>query len=341
MMPRWRRPPPIKIPPHHDLPTHKRPKLEDFPKSFHGSNSSIDRLLDSIDLKSSKKYLLVFDIDGTLMQSFPNDMVFDIERAGKTPRAVIQKLDEINEKYSDKLKAVCLTARNLQDFSLIRSFNQIPIYGAFGYAKVTKEDGYQPHFEKHLQGFLDILGCGNYGSPEFGTSVLAMQYLQRFLEPFEIQPLIDYTVDPNAVCLKLRKSTIDYKDDIKGLVLDVLRKTPTTVGLEPDEHWTCTESVDGSYLIFNNGKIAFDKANGMKFILDEEKIDKDTTVIIFGDSGTDLKAMQEAKRKLGKDRAINVAVGTQLAKDKDVDFIFRDHIDTRRFVGRLADRLVA
>ncbi len=325
--------------PPHALPKYKRPKLEDFSKKFHGSNTAIDQLLNRIDLKSKKKYLLVFDIDGTMMQSFPNDMFFDVHRAGKSPDALVQKLTEINAKYPNKVKAVSLTARNLEEFKLWETFNQISIYGAFGYAH-QKERDYIPHFLTSLQGYLDDPLPAMY-VPEYGISELAKEYLRRGLQPFEIHPLMDFTVDPNAVCLKLRDHNIKYKEDIKGLVLHILKETPKQVRLNADEHWICTESTDGSYLIFNNGKTPFNKADGINYVLRNENIDDDTTVIIFGDSGTDLKAMKEDKKVLGKDRVINVAVGSQIAKEKDVDLVFRDHIDTRRFVGRLAQKLAA
>ena len=79
----------------------------------------------------------------------------------------------------------------------------------------------------------------------------------------------------------------------------------------------------------------------IKLILEREKVDDDTTVVIFGDTGTDLMAMQEAKRVLGQDRVINVAVGSKLANEEAVDTVFRDHIDTRRFIGRLQAKLKA
>ena len=308
------------LPPKHKIQKHTRPQLEDFPAKFHGSNSAIDKLLDQIDLQSGKKYLLVFDIDGTLMDAFPNEMMFDITRNGKSPDAAILTLAEINRMENPQMKAVCLTARCNDDFFLTPSFDDMPLYGNFGYAKShSVESGRDFHKDR-----TEIM-------PELRENYFNHMYLVSALHKAGIQQNTDIAYDPNSFYIKLRDHNIHHKENIRQYVLSIL-----------DRHgkkWSSIDSPDGSLIIFNNDEKPFDKAIGINHVIKREQVDDDTTLVIFGDTGTDLKAMQEAKRVLGDDRVINVAVGSKLANEDAVDTVFRDHIDTRRFIGRLYKKL--
>ena len=308
------------LPPQHQIKNHIRPSCSNFPTSFHGSKSSIDKLLEQIDLNSDKKYLLAFDIDGTLMDAFPNEMMFDIWRNGKSPDAAIKTLTEINNLKHPQLRSVCLTARCNDDFRLIPAFDDMPVYGNLGYLKTHNiRSAKDFHSDR-----MELL-------PELLENHFNHMCLIKFLGPYGIQQNTDIVYDPNSFYLKLRGHNIDDKDKIIKNILEFLNHS--------GGNWSSSNSPDGTLIIFDNPEKPFDKVKGINHLIERESIGKDTTLVIFGDSGTDLAAMQEAKRVLGKDSVINVAVGAKLAKEKAVDTVFIDFIDTRRFIGRLNKKI--
>lgn len=309
-------------PPLKELPRTIRPKSQDFPNTWHGSNSAIDQVLNRIDLKSGKKYLLVFDIDGTLMQAFPNETMFDIDRAGKSPTAVMKVLDDINA-MTLPVKSACLTARCNHDFDLVAAFDNIPLYGNFGFAK---RKGF---------GFWEPAESRNTLLPRIFPTVLTMQEVRSYLSSCGVQLGTDFSGDPNSFYFKLRDHNLHLKDTIKQKLLSFLNHGQQ----DAEKKWSVEESPDGSLLIFINPREPFDKAKGINYVMRDEGVDGDTVVFIFGDSGTDYLAMQEAKRCLGASKVINVGVGPKLADKPGVDYCFRDHIDTRRFIGRLKSKL--
>jgi hydroxymethylpyrimidine pyrophosphatase-like HAD family hydrolase len=310
----------VGLPPQHPIKNHTRPPTSDFPTSLHDTNSSINKLLEQIDLNSGKKYLLAFDIDGTLMDAFPNEMMFDIWRNGKSPDAAIQTLTKINNLKHPKIRSVCLTARCNDDFRLIPAFDDMPVYGNFGYLRTHNIRSAKDFHHDRMELLPELLD--NYFNHR--SFILA-------LSRFGIQQNTDIVYDPNSFYLKLRDHNIDDKDKIKKVALAILNYS--------GRNWDSIESPDGTLIIFNNLEKPFDKAKGINHLIERESVNKDTTLVIFGDSGTDLAAMQEAKRVLGKDRVINVAVGAKLAKEEVVDTVFRDFIDTKRFIGRLNQKI--
>jgi hypothetical protein len=308
------------LPPRHKIERFKRPDSRDFPESFHGSNSAIEDLLGKIDLNSGRKYLLAFDIDGTLMDAFPNEMMFDIWREGKSPDAAIKVLTDINALDDPRLRSVCLTARCNEDFRLIPSFDDMPVYGNFGYLKTHNQVSAKDFHEDRTELM-----------PELLENHMNHMNLVEILHHAGIQQNTDLVYDPNSFYLKLRDHNIHHKEKIIEVALSILNRH--------GNQWSHLESPDGRLIIFNNDEKPFDKAKGVRHLINREQVDNDTTLVIFGDTGTDLKAMQEAKRVLGEDRVINVAVGSKLAAEDAVDTVLRDHIDTRRFIGRLYKKL--
>jgi len=307
------------LPPKHTITQNRRPEKNSFPKTFHSSNSSIDNLIKKIDLKSGKKYLLAFDIDGTLMGAFPNEMMFDIWREGKSPDGSIETLTKINSLKLPQLRSVCLTARCNDDFCLVPAFDDMPVYGNFGYLK-THSINSSKEFHQDRSAIQEEL-FKNY----FNHMVLIPT-----LSRFGIQQNTDIVYDPNSFYLKLRNHNIKIKNIIIKITLGILN--------QGGENWTSDESPDGTLIIFSNSDKPFDKAKGIQHLIKRENIDKDTTLVIFGDSGTDLLAMQEAKKQLGKNQVINVAVGPKLASERAVDIVFRDFNDTGKFIRRLYDK---
>jgi len=310
------------LPPPHTITQNRRPEKKSFPKTFHSSNSSIDNLIRKIDLKSGKKYLLAFDIDGTLMDTFPNEMMFDIWRESKSPDASIKTLSNINSLNHPQLRSVCLTARCNDDFLLVPVFDDMPVYGNFGYLKTHPNSSYKEFHKDRSEILGDLL-----------DNLFNHMALIHALHKFGIQQNTDIVYDPNSFYLKLRNHNIEKKDNIIKITLGFLNHGG-------EENWTSDESPDGTLIIFSNSSKPFDKAQGIKHLISRENIDKDTTLVIFGDSGTDLLAMNEAKKKLGRNRVINVAVGSKLANEGAVDIVFRDFIDTRKFIGRLYNKIL-
>lgn len=287
-------------------------------------SNDAQRLLSKIE--PGKKYLLVIDLDGTVFIQHDNLLIEDMHLLNPDfPFHTFRHLDGISQQSKIVIKPVILTARASTDVQSGFGSRLLGLdkYTCFGFSHATNL-----RKTKYPEG---ITFNHKSSEPNFQNAINDwMQEVRRilkFLDELDLQN-IPFTGDPNAFYIRLNDENKMYKNRIIDFVIkgnnDVFR-------------WKPQQSKDGYVLIFANEYLPFDKADGLDFIFKHQGIktdDQDQIVIIFGDSGTDLKAMRRAKELLPKDQVLNVRVGGAIS-DPDIDFSFNGPRDMVGFVEAL------
>ncbi len=266
-------------------------------------------------LDPSRKYFLIFDIDGTLRP----DMVEALDhRHPKISAKTAKQLSELNNVLG--LEIIILTARSYID--LFRS-----------------------NFPRNIRKYC---GCGRqiidndvltYARDEFARSydetVIFIDLLKDIFGR-ELVSQIDFLVTPGDFALYFDAE--DY-DESKKQVLEKVNFL-----LEKSKRWQYTDF--GKEIIFLDTKYKYDKGDAVWDILEPRDFDAVAThVFMFGDSLADHQAMKSLRayqkhypnKKL---KVVNVSVGPKLDKvEEAIDHRFPSYTETLDFIDKLHDEL--
>ncbi len=265
-------------------------------------------------LEASRKYFLIFDIDGTLRP----DMVEALDhRHPKISAKTAKQLSELNTVPG--LEVVILTARSYLD--LFRS-----------------------NFPRNIRKYC---GCGRqiidndvltYAREEFSRSYdETVMFIDLLKDLFgrELTAQIDFLVTPGDFALYF--DVEDYAS-VKSQVLEKVNFL-----LHNSSRWKFTDF--GKELIFLDTKYKYDKGDAVLDILDQTDLDTTVThVFMFGDSLADYQAMKalrayQVRYPSKKLKVSNVSVGPKLGEQPDIDFRFPSYTETLDFIDKLHSAL--
>ncbi len=262
-------------------------------------------------LDPSRKYFLIFDIDGTLRP----DMVEALDhRHPKIAAKTAKQLSELNTVPG--LEVIILTARSYID--LFRS-----------------------NFPRNVRKYC---GCGRqiidndvltYAREEFARSydetVIFIDLLKDILGR-EVVSDIDFLVTPGDFALYF--DVEDYAE-VKKATLEKINFL-----LERSSRWQISDF--GKELIFLDTKYKYDKGDAVWDILDTKDLDTvPTQVFMFGDSQADYQAMKGLRAYQKhypnkKMKVANISVGPKLDKTEEgIDFRFPSYTETLDFIDKL------
>ncbi len=265
-------------------------------------------------LDPSRKYFLIFDIDGTLR---PDQVEALDHRHPKISAKTAKQLSELNTVPG--LELIILTARSYID--LFRS-----------------------NFPRNVRKYC---GCGRqiidndvltYAREEFARSYdETVMFIDLLKDVFgrEISSQIDFLVTPGDFAL--------YFDveDYSSLKQEVLTKVEFL--LAKSSRWQFNDF--GKELIFLDTKYKYDKGDAVWDILSYKELDSvSTQVFMFGDSLADYQAMKSLRayqihhpnKKL---KVSNVSVGPKLNEQAGVDYRFPAYTETLDFIDKLHQAL--
>jgi|GEM_PF-7134183 len=284
------------------------------------ANSSSDLLAkflfaDNKSLDPSRRYFLIFDIDGTLRP----DMVEALDhRHPKIAAKTAKQLSELNTVPG--LEIIILTARS-------------PI------------DLFRSNFPRNVRKYC---GCGRqmidndvltYAREEFSRSydetVIFIDLLKDILGR-EVVSDIDFLVTPGDFALYF--DTEDYTK-VKQEALAKINFL-----LEKSNRWQVSDF--GKELIFLDTKYKYDKGDAIWDILAHKDLDSvSTQVFMFGDSPADHQAMKGLRAYQKhypnkKMKVANISVGPKLnAVTNDIDLRFPSYTETLDFIDKLHSAL--
>ncbi len=262
-------------------------------------------------LDPSRKYFLIFDIDGTLRP----DMVEALDhRHPKIAAKTAKQLSELNTVPG--LELIILTARSYID--LFRS-----------------------NFPRNVRKYC---GCGRqiidndvltYAREEFARSydetVIFIDLLKDILGR-EVVSDIDFLVTPGDFALYF--DVEDYAE-VKRMTLEKINFL-----LERSSRWQVSDF--GKELIFLDTKYKYDKGDAVWDILDTRDLDAvPTQVFMFGDSLADYQAMKGLRAYQKhypnkKMKVANISVGPKLNNTAEgIDFRFPSYTETLDFIDKL------
>ncbi len=266
-------------------------------------------------LDPSRKYFLIFDIDGTLRP----DMVEALDhRHPKISAKTAKQISELNTVTG--IEIIILTARS-------------PI------------DLFRSNFPRNVRKYS---GCGRqiidndvltYARDEFSRSydetVIFIDLLKDILGR-EVVSDIDFLVTPGDFALYF--DTEDYSK-VKQEALAKINFL-----LEKSNRWQISDF--GKELIFLDTKYKYDKGDAIWDILAHQDLGSIATqVFMFGDSPADHQAMKALRayqkhypnKKL---KVSNVSVGSKLDKvEEAIDYRFPSYTETLDFIDKLHQEL--
>lgn len=275
-------------------------------------SSQVNLLLEKFNKNDldDRKYLLIFDIDGTLR---PDE---------------IESLDHRHPRIPPE------TALQLRDLNAL-SYIDIIILTARSYIDLFKSN-----FPKEI---IKYCGCGKqildneiltYAREDFRRSydetVIFIELIKDLIGK-HLQSKVDYLITPGDFALYFNRD--DYKAEKKEIMskLDLF--------LAESTRWRISDF--GKELIFHDNKYHYDKGNAAKDIMSD--LDLETKVVhafMFGDSAMDYKAMlglrdyqkQNPSKRL---KVNNISVGPKLIEKDLIDFRFDSYNDTIDFIEAL------
>lgn len=267
-------------------------------------------LLGKFTFADNKRYLLIFDIDGTLR---PDEIESLEHRYPKIDPEVSKMLMELNTRKD--MDVIILTARSYLDVFKSNLPKSITKYCGCGKQLIEN----------------DIL---KYARPEFEQSyqetVMFIDILKDILGKKLIANL-DFLITPGdfAIYFDLK----DYKE-LKIQVMQVLNFI-----LLNSSRWELLDF--GKEVVFRDTKYIYDKGDSACEIIQPiVGEDHPTQVCMFGDSMTDYSAMTklrafQVENPTLRMKVSNVCVGNKLSDLENVDYVFDNYNTTLDFVREL------
>lgn len=271
-------------------------------------------LLTKFNFTKDRKYLLIFDIDGTLR---PDTIDALDHRHPKIAPDTARKLGDLN--LADNLEIIILTARSYVDL-------------------------YKSNFPANIVKFC---GCGKqiidndilrYAREEFAKSydetVMFIDILRDVLGKTLISA-VDFLVTAGDFAMYFHQN--DFAES-KNRIMEKINFL-----LENSSRWRIGDF--GKEIVFHDTRYRYDKGDAVKDIMDNQDLNIPTHVFMFGDSPADHLAMI-GLRKYQKDypnkrlKVNNIRVGEKVTMDEYIDFSFESYKDTNLFIDLLYQKII-
>lgn len=277
-----------------------------------------------------KKYFFVIDLDNTIWGQHDNLTLQELvmQRHLDFPFATLHEIRALEESTKYQIKPTVLTARTSTD---VQGGNDL--FG--GRLPLLDLDKYCSNGIVHCKNLWGTrFPEGLTFSPRLPTKTLeawrseAVRVLRKITELDPSRVKMTFAGDANAFYISFQEDSLKFKDQLTKFICG-----------KEDEHfkWESVDSKDGYLRIFVNKRLPFTKADGLDFLLEHQKVDltdPNIRIVVFGDSSSDLMAMQRAKEILPRHKVMNVRVGGAI-DDSCIDYSFRDINDTQRFFAEL------
>ena len=270
-------------------------------------------LLDKFDLDKETRFLLIFDVDGTLR---PDTVDCLDHRHPKIHPEAAKQLMELNT--HPRVTVSILTARSYVD-----------IYRSNLPKNITKYCGFGKQIVEN-----DIL---RYPRPDFNRAydeiTMFIDIIKDILGP-KLTASLDFLITPGDFAIYF---DADNYQEQKEKIMEIIE-----IVIFNSQRWSIMDF--GKEIIFRDAKYPYDKGDAIKDILDGTDLNKLTQVFFFGDSNDDYKAMQGLRsyQKLHPQKRIkvnNICVGPALKGREFVDMEFESYKETLSFVSGLHDKL--
>jgi histidinol phosphatase-like enzyme len=287
----------------------------------------------------TKKYLLIFDLDGTIFRKFDNLYISDfINNENYFPSQTFKRLVETNQFAEAKLKSVVLTARAMPDIFLMNQQNPntrgLDYYSSFGYVRHKADPSTGKFHNLYRASALNDLqraAGSNWDS----------LYRQLNLIFFMFQGITLVGDETGFYIRFLKSDSAEKREQVLSQIRRIFDNANWAIKLRNpwisenekpfdfEEFW----SQDRNLVVFNNKTFAIQKDFGIDFIAEQEKIDKDTQIFYFGDSSSDLVAMKKLKEQF-PNQVTNIRIGSDIP-DSSIHYTFDDPTSTQDFIKRL------
>jgi hypothetical protein len=300
----------------------------------------VQLVLDKIDFNHpTKKYLLIFDLDGTIFRKFDNLYISDfINNENYFPSQTFKRLVETNQFAEAKLKSVVLTARAMPDIFLMNQQNPntrgLDYYSSFGYVRHRADPSTGKFHNLYRASALNDLqraAGSNWDSLYRQLNLIFFTFQGITLVGDETGFYIRFLESDSAekreqVLIKIRRIFENANWAIKKINPWISENEKP---FDFEEFW----SKDRNLVVFNNKTFAIQKDFGIDFIAEQEKINKNTKIFYFGDSSTDLVAMKKLEEKF-PNQVTNISIGPDIC-DSSIHYTFDDPTLTQVFIKRL------
>ncbi|MDA0772496.1 MAG: hypothetical protein O3C63_06090 [Cyanobacteria bacterium] len=270
-------------------------------------------LIAKFDLETDSKYLLVFDVDGTLR---PDEVIALDHRYPKIDPKAAEQLLELNQ--HDKVDILILTARSYVDIFRSNLPKNIKKYCGFG-KQVVENDAVR------------------YTRQEFANAydetIFFIDIIKDILGPHLTQD-VSFLVTPGDFAMYFESHEYEAQ---KKSIMNVLE-----IVFAHSNRWEILDF--GKELIFKDAKYPYDKGDAIWDILDQIDLSELTQVFFFGDSMADYKAMlalraYQQKYQQKRLKVKNVCVGPALVNEEAVTIKLDSYKDTIKFLESLHQKV--
>lgn len=270
-------------------------------------------LLAKFDLEKNSKFVLIFDVDGTLR---PDEVTALDHRYPKIDPKAAEQLLELNN--HERVKIIVLTARSYVDIFRSNLPKNIVKYCGFG-KQVVENDAVRYSREDF--------------SKAYDETIFFVDIIKDILGPYLTKD-VSFLVTPGDFAIYFESN--DFTGQ-KQSIMNVFE-----IVFAHSKRWTIMDL--GKELIFKDAKYSYDKGDAIWHILDHMNLSELTQVFFFGDSPADYKAMTalrkyQQKYQQKRLKVKNIAVGPGIADLEAVSIKLESYKDTIKFVDKLHEKI--